>query len=114
MKLKIYEQVEGENSTPNGTVSESIVLELQASNEALSEQNEELRKEKYSLQKQVDEVDDKLNSLHMIICDLENEKQEISTELELLRKTASKGMPLPKIDPTDPRIKNRLDQFGLL
>merc|ERR1719433_1221298 len=88
--------------------------ELAETVEMLSNENESLRKEKYALQKQVDEFDDKLNNLHMMICDLENEKTQLITENEILQTTSKKNIQLPLVDPTDPRVSQRLDQFGLL
>jgi FtsZ-binding cell division protein ZapB len=100
----------GEHQMVTGIEAE----ELAETVEMLSNENETLRQEKYALQKQVDEFDDKLNNLHMMICDLENEKTELVTENEILKTTNKTNIQLPMIDPSDPRVSQRLDQFGLL
>lgn len=99
---------------PQDVVSGAEAEELVETVELLSNENESLRKEKYALQKQVDEFDDKLNNMHMMICDLENEKTELITENEILKTTNKSNISLPMIDPSDPRVSQRLDQFGLL
>merc|ERR1711879_2026 len=107
--------MELQNAGESGDIVGSAeVQELLENLDMLTEQNEVLRKEKYQLQKQVDEVDDKLNNMHMIICDLENEKRELQTQYELLKTTSRSSYQFPTIDPNDPRIQSRLDQFGLL
>lgn len=111
-RITSLESIEGDHT--EGLVTGVEAEELAETVEMLSNENDGLRKEKYALLKQVDEFDDKLNNLHMMICDLENEKTELSTQNEILKTTNKSNLQLPMIDPSDPRVTKRLDQFGLL